>query len=443
MDVSSEGCGAILKTSSTHITISEDVARRYLLGRQGLWPGRRWVGKGGANEAVHALESVQVDPMTVVARSHDLVLLSRVEGYDPEQLDELLYQDRQFFDYGGNLNIYPMAEMPYWRLHMRRRTADERQALFAAEHGALLDEVRSEVEARGPLGNRDFKGSVRVTSYRARKDTGLALYYLWLTGELMTHSRRGFERLYDPREQIVPAEFDYEATQPEAERHFAAKAIRQQGLGTLRSWTDTVAYALHHRIDRAKARVWMDELIASSEAATVAIEGHKEPYYMPAVDAPLLADLGAGLVPEAWRALDSTTETEVNFLSPLDNLLARNRTRLLFNFAYIWEVYKPADRRRWGYYTMPVLYGDRLVARIDPKLDRKTRTLWINGFWLEEEATADDLIFVEALARGLSRFARFHDASRVELDALNPASLRDHVRALVAVERDLQKYYLE
>ncbi|CAN5552621.1 winged helix-turn-helix domain-containing protein [soil metagenome] len=422
-----------METSGTHITISGDVARRYLLGRQGLWPGRRWTGKGGARRAIHGLESVQVDSMTVVARSHDLVLWSRVEDYVPEHLDGLLYQDRQFFDYGGNLNIYPMTELPYWRLHMRRRFADERRALFVAEYGTLLDEVRAEVQASGPLGNRDFKGSVRVASYRARKDTGLALYYLWLTGELMTHSRRGFERLYDLRERIVPAEFDYEATQPEAERYFAAKAIRQQGLGTLRSWTDAVAYFLHQRMDRAATRTWMDELVASGEAVSVAIQGHKEPYYMPATDVPLLAGLDAGLVPDTWRALDSTTQTEVNFLSPLDNVLARKRTQALFNFEYIWEVYKPADRRRWGYYTMPVLYGDRLVARIDPKLDRKTGTLWINGFWLEDETTADDSTFAEALARGLGRFAHFHEASRVELESLFPVSLRDRVRALIAV----------
>lgn len=110
-----------MSLSVAPLTISPDIARRYLLGRQGLWPGRRWAGKEGAAEAVRALEAVQVDPMTVVARSHDLVLWSRVEGYDPAHLDELLYRDRAFFDYGGHLDIYPIEELPYWRLHMRRR----------------------------------------------------------------------------------------------------------------------------------------------------------------------------------------------------------------------------------------------------------------------------------------------------------------------------------
>lgn len=415
------------------ITISGDVARRFLLGKQGLWPGRRWSGKSGAAEAIRSLGSIQVDPMTVVACSHDLVLWSRVEGYEPAQLDELLYHDREFFDYGGNLNIYSVRELPYWRLHMRRRFEDECQTLFAAEHGALLDEVRAELEARGPLSNRDFKGSARVASYRARKDTGLALYHLWLTGELMTHSRKGFERLYDLRERVTPPEFDFEAVEADAERYFAVKALRQMQLGTLRAWSNTFAYFLHRKVDRSEAQSRMDELLESGDALSVTIDGHKGIYFTPAADLPLLSDLRAERVPEGWRALGSTTLSEVNFLSPLDNLLARGRTQKLFAFEYIWEVYKPADRRRWGYYTMPVLHGDRLVARIDPRLERKTGTLWINGFWLEDAATADDPAFAEALARGLNRFAGFHGAGQVQVDSIAPRCLCNRVKAAVTI----------
>lgn len=415
------------------IQICPEVARRYLLGRQGLWPGRRWDGKRGSEQAIRALESVQVDPMTVVARSHDLTLWSRVDGYDVSHLDELLYRDRRFFDYGGHLDIYPMEELPYWRLHMRRRLGDDRQASFVAGHAELLEQVRGEVRARGPLGNRDFTGDARMSSYRGRKDTGLALYHLWLTGELMTHSRRGFERLYDLRERVAPPELDYEAAEEEVERYFAAKAIRQLGLGTMRAWTSYFTYPLHRRVDRQEAQGWLDQLLTDGEAAAVLIEGHKDTYYIPGADVSLIEDLEADNVPKGWAPLGSTTLEEVNFLSPLDNFLARNRTRVLYNFEYLWEVYKPVDRRRWGYYTMPILYGDSLVGRLDPKLDRKSATLAINGFWLEEEATADDPAFAVALARGLSRFAAFHAASRVDLSAVRPGHLRDHVSALLVI----------
>src|SRR5207302_1471854 len=109
--------------------------------------------------------AVQLDPLNVVARSHDIALWSRVLDYRPEYLDQLLYQDRQFFDYGGALFVYPMPELPFWRLPMRRRAEEGRWADFAAAHTGLLEEVRAELRSRGPLGNRDLAGSARVESY--------------------------------------------------------------------------------------------------------------------------------------------------------------------------------------------------------------------------------------------------------------------------------------
>ncbi len=99
------------------ITITKQTARRFVLGRQGLWPGRRWKGKQGTAEALHACEAVQLDPLQATARSQDIVLHSRVLDYRPEYLEKLLYKDRRFFDYGGWLAVYPMSELPYWRHH--------------------------------------------------------------------------------------------------------------------------------------------------------------------------------------------------------------------------------------------------------------------------------------------------------------------------------------
>src|SRR5206468_2173753 len=150
------------------LEISRATMRRFILGRQGLWPGRRWRGKEGTRQALREAEMVQMDPLQVVARSHDIALWSRVLDYQPEQLDELLYSDRAFFDYGGALFICPMEELPYWRAEMRRRASERRSAgerrwaRWAEENQALLEEVRAELRARGPLGNRDFTGRARV-----------------------------------------------------------------------------------------------------------------------------------------------------------------------------------------------------------------------------------------------------------------------------------------
>src|SRR5512146_1561314 len=127
----------------------------------------------------------------------------------------------------------------------------------------------------------------------------------------------------------------------------------------------------------------------------------------------MLRDLAAGRVPEAWTPLETGTQEEAVFLAPLDPVSARGRAKLLFGFDYVWEVYKPEPQRRYGYYTLPVLWGERLVARFDSKLDRAANTLVILGLWLEYEALGTDEAFARAWLRGLGRFAAFLGAAAV------------------------------
>jgi uncharacterized protein YcaQ len=412
----------------TTITISKTTARRYVLGRQGLWPGRRWAGQDGTAEALRAIEAVQMDPLNVVARSHDIVLWSRVSGYRSVYLDHALYQARQFFDYGGALFIYPMTELPYWRLPMRQREREGRWATFAAAHQTLLDDVRAQLRTRGPLGNRDFSGNKVVNNYRGGKDTSLALYYLWLTGELMIHRRQGFERVYDFRDRVAPPALDYSASDEEAEHFFARKVVAFKGLIRERSWANGFSGFIERRVPRTEADQRLHTMVQNGELASVQVEGSKERWFVLSADVPLLSVLETGGIPKIWRPLTTTTNDEIVFLAPLDIVSTRGRASWLFDFEYLWEVYKPAAKRRWGYYTLPILYGDRLVARLDPKLDRSTNTLLINGFWLEERAPIESPAFAAALARGLARFAGFLDVRRVNITMIEPATLR----ALVA-----------
>jgi uncharacterized protein len=421
-------CLCYTRFMETAMTISKTTARRFVLGKQGLWPGRRWAGINGTAAALRAIEMVQMDPLNVVARSHDIVLWSRVSDYRPEFLDSLLYQERQFFDYGGGLFIYPMAELPYWRLSMKKREEEGRWALFAADHQELLDEVREQLRACGPLGNRDFVGNERVTNYRGSKDTSLALYYLWLTGEIMIHHRAGFERVYDIRERVAPLAFDYAAPEEEAEHFLAIKSIAFMGLMPERAWLNNLSGLTGRHITRGAALRWLQELASSGEIASIAIAGEKESHLALLSDLPLLSTLESGGIPAIWQPLETTAGEEAIFLAPLDIVSARGRSARLFDFEYLWEVYKPASKRRWGYYTLPILYGDRLVARLDPKLDRATATLLINGFWLEDHAPAADPVFALALAHGFVRFSRFLDAPRLNIACIEPAALRMQVK---------------
>lgn len=410
------------------ISISSLTARRFILGRQALWPGRRFLGRAGVSQALQACEALQLDPLNVVARSHDIALWGRVLDYRPEYLYQAAYEEREFFDYGGGLFMYPMAELPYWRPAMSRIWEHPRWAGLESDHPGVLNQVMEALRERGPLGNRDFDGNRRVTSYRGRKDTALALFALWLAGEIMIHHRRGFDRYYDLRERIAPPGLGWAATDQQAEAYFAHKSIAFLGLVREKRWAANLAGYLDRRLESNVAAQNLSMLYEQKVITPVNLEGSKERWIALSSDLPLLAELESGKIPSAWAPAGPDTLEEVTFLAPLEIVSARGRAKQLFDFEYVWEVYKPVEQRRWGYYTLPVLFGDDLVARIDPRLDRKTGTLELRGFWLEDESSLADAEFAQAFGRGLARFASFVQARRVDLGALEPAKFRRQVQ---------------
>lgn len=416
------------------LTINLDTARRFILGKQGLWPGRRWRGLKGTEQAMRAMEYLQLDPLQIIARSHDLQLHSRVLGYTPGLWEEATYQQRKFFDWGGWLAARPMDELPHWRVVMRRERegnyGDARIRKMAHDHAEAIAEMRAILRERDMVSNRDFEMATRTRtqSYRGRKDSALALYYLWRTGEVMTHHRERFERVYALTEKVAPAHLIYESSEAEADRFLIKKEVGFSGLArisrTSESWQ-------RGEPDRA-AKKMLEAMLADGELIEVQVEGWKAVHYALGSDAKALRDLNAGRTPKAWTPLKTTTTEEVVFLAPLDPVSARGRAKVLFGFDYVWEVYKPAHQRKFGYYTLPILWGDRLVARFDSKLDRTTNTFIILGLWLEDKALGKDEAFAEALAGGFARFVTFLGASTLEVKAIREPRLRRQVRALTA-----------
>ncbi len=417
----------------TAINISKQTARRFVLGKQGLWPGRRWKGKKGTAQAIRECEVVQLDPLNIFARSQDIVLHSRVLEYKPEYLYQVAYKDREFFDYGGWLAMCPMSNLPYYRVHMERRKHHKRVEDFFLSNPELFEQVRQELRVRGPLGNRNFNGNAVAGNYRGRKDTSLALYDMWLCGELMIHHREGFERVYDFRENIAPKEYEYVADEKAAEDFFLRQNISFWGLFRESVLKPALQYDLQHNYSRAQVSQLIAAWLESGKVKQVKIEGGRDTYLVLAVDVPALESLEKGKIPKGWKPKETTTLEEVTFLSPLDIVSARGRAKKLFDFDYVWEVYVPAHKRRWGYYVLPILYGDDLVARLDPKLDRTTMTLEIKGFWHEEDAPVKDVEFADALAKGLIRFAKFLGAKKITTISICPTGLRKQVESILRV----------
>src|SRR5215470_6172326 len=142
------------------LTINTETARRFILGKQGLWPGRRWQGSEGTEAAMRAMEYLQLDPLQIVARSQDIALHSRVLDYTPGLWEDLAYQQRKFFDWGGWLAVRPMEELPHWRVVMRRErdgdSGDSRIPRMAAEHAGAIADMRAVLREHGTVSNRDF-----------------------------------------------------------------------------------------------------------------------------------------------------------------------------------------------------------------------------------------------------------------------------------------------
>jgi hypothetical protein len=404
------------------VEISRQTARRFILGRQGLWPGRRWRGLAGTERAMRSMEHLQLDPLGIMARAQDLMLHSRVIDYRVDDWARLTYEKRRFFDWGGWLAVRPMDEMPYWRNLMRRERQNGHWREVEHEHHDTIVEMRQALRERGTIANRDFTmaSRKRTDSYRGRKDSAVALYYLWRVGEAMVHHRERFERVYAPTEAIVPPELLDEASDAETDDFMRCKHVAFEGISAV---TGT-SYTMYERDARRATIAWRDQAVERGDLIELSVEGWRGPRWALAEDREAIETVAAGRVPRGWKPKDTTTTEEATFLAPLDPVSARKRAKPLFDFDYIWEVYTPAPKRRFGYYALPVLWGDRLVARFDGRFDRGTSTLTILGLWLEDDALAVDDAFTEAFVQGIERMQRFLGAGRVDASGVRQRSIR-------------------
>jgi uncharacterized protein YcaQ len=415
------------------LTIDPTTARRFILGKQGLWPGRRWRGTKGAEQAMRAMEHLQLDPLQIIARSQDIKLHSRVLDYTPAMWEDIAYTQRKFFDWGGWLAVRPMDELPHWRTLMRREREHTHWIEVAHEHAAAIEEMKIVLRERGTVSNRDFEMHTRkrTVSYRGRKDSALALYYLWRTGDVMVHHRERFERVYALTETVAPAHLIRESSAAEADDFMLKKLISFYGLSQLKQ-----AYGWIGRdISAQEIKQWREAKLANHELIEVQIEGWKAPALALAADEKALKDVSAGRIPQVWKPLETTNDEEVLLLAPLDNVSARGRAKQLFGFDYVWEVYKPEHLRKYGYYTLPILWGDQLVARFDSKLDRSTNTFVVLGLWLEQASLGKDEAFALALANGLLRFQKFLGAKAIDMKAINPPALRKRLKDVAKSSR--------
>ena len=404
--------------------ISARVARRYLALHHFLAPARSLPsGPAGILAVFDRLGSIQFDPIEIAGRNHDLVLLSRVAGYRREMTDQLLYGERVLYEtYNKGLSLVPTADLPWYRVAWdRSRVGHDGEAFIA--HADLVAELLTRVGATGPMSAIDVEPRAAIDWYwRPTNQVRAILEALAESGILGLARRDGNRRVYDLAERLFPAELLGRAIPVREQfRHKLLSRYRAHGLlgqtGSAELWYGTspgLAIGDEGGLDLKSAgrRALHAGLVADGTLVPVAVEGVRGLRYVPAEAVDRLEqaerEVAAGTPPGGERA-------GVAFLAALDPLVwDRQLLASLYGFDYVWEVYVPAAARRWGYYVLPVLFGDRLVGRIEPRIERKSNTLRIAGLWWEDGF--DPLAergFVDAFAAAVEAHRAFGGVGRV------------------------------
>jgi uncharacterized protein YcaQ len=364
---------------------------------------------------VDRLGSLQFDPLDVTGRNHDLVLAARIAGYQRAWTDVLLYEQRRLFEaYNKGLSVLPTSELPWYRLSWERSRMDHEAAAFR-DHGPLVEELLGRIRNDGPLSPSDIEPRAAIDWYwRPTNQVRAILEALAEAGILGLARRDGNRRVYDLVERLFPADLLAER-HPEREqrRHKLLSRYRAHGLlgrsGSAELWYGTAgrgaAQSSTGEPEPTRAEL-LAELVEAGELVPVAVDGVRGDRFMLADEVGLLDALEPGPVPDG-----------VAFLAPLDPFAwDREFLRSMYGFDYVWEVYVPLAKRRWGYYVLPILFGDRLVGRIEPRVDRHHGVLRVLDVWWEDgfDPMADDG-FVDAFVDALEAHARFLHASRIHL----------------------------
>ena len=365
------------------------------------------------------LGTIQFDPLEIAGRNHDLVLQARIGGYRRALGDGALYESRRLFEaYNKGLSLLPTRDLPWHRITWDRARARHDGGAFD-EHAPLVEELLTRVREGGALSPTDIEPRAAIDWYwRPTNQVRAILEALAEAGILGIARRDGNRRIYDLAERLFPAELlAHRLPEREQVRFRLLTRYRANGLlgasGSAELWLGigpaTPDPSRPGRHTRTEVR---DELIADGMLVPVTVEGVRGPRYVVADELGRLdeaaAEVAAGIPPGGHAP-------GVTFLAPLDPLCwDRDLLRAIFDFDYVWEVYVPAARRRWGYYVLPILFGDRLVGRIEPRFDRPARAVRVLGAWWEpgfDPLEAEG--FVPALASALAAYRAFGGARRV------------------------------
>jgi uncharacterized protein YcaQ len=400
-------------------------ARALMLAAQGLHiRPEEPVSKDAVLATIRRMEGLQIDTISVVARSPYLVLWSRLGAYEPRWLDELLAEGALFEYWSHAACFLPIEDFPFYRGRMLHyANGDGYLNGRSPEQREVIDRILDRIREGGAVRSIEFtRDGGKGNGWWDWKPEKWALEHLFNAGVLMIARRERFQRVYDLRERVLP-EWD-DARLPSAEETRVAltlKAVQALGVAPAR-WV--LSYFPGHLRTRATRRDTEDRLRAllrEGSVISVAVEGWNEDAYVHRDHASLAEQAAAG-------ALDVTRTT---LLSPFDPIVRdRKRAAELFGFEYRIETYTPAARRRYGYFSLPILHHGSLVGRLDPKAHRKEGLFEVKALHLEPGVPVTDEL-VTALAGALRDCAAWHQTPEVVVRHSDPPQLATRLNALL------------
>ena len=353
-------------------------------------------------KVLRKLGSIQFDPIAVAGRNHDLMLHARVAGYAPAWCDEL-YERREIFEATNKaLSFIPASEFPWFRLNWGRK-GPRFHAAALAENAAAAERVLERIRAEGPLSSLDFEretGPTKDWFGMPENAVRAVLEAYTVTGEIGLARRDGNRRYYDLIDRLLPAELlAQEVPEREQLRHKLLSRYRAHGLLGAGGAGGTFA-RIADPPDRNDLR---KELVELGALVPVDVEGLRGKRFVVAPELALL------------QAPPETTDS-VAFIAPFDSLLwDTGLLSNLFGYDYVWEGFFAPAKRRWGYYVLPICFGDRFVGRIEPRIDRDGARVEVLGVWWEDGFTPRRAAgFVDAMRDALRAYLRFAGADRLE-----------------------------
>ncbi|MBE0392849.1 winged helix-turn-helix domain-containing protein [Flavobacterium sp. PL002] len=356
--------------------------------------------------SIEHLGYVQIDTISAIQRAHHHTLWNRNPEYELSHIDTLI-ESKQIFEYWSHAAAYlPMSDYKY-SLPRKEAILKNEQSHWFQKDVKLMDSILKRIENEGPLMAKDFEHGAKLGEWQS-KPAKQALENLFMQGDLMISSRKNFHKVYDLTERVLPNNID--TTCPSQQQHIRfliTSYLRANGIGQ----ASEMAYLLKNT--KTVVASELKEMHSNNELVQLSVNGQL--YYA---------------FPDTLNLVNTPIKSQLKILSPFDNLLIqRKRMQHLFDFEYKIECYTPEAKRKYGYFSLPVLWDGKLVARMDCKADKKSATLHIHHLFFEENFSFNDA-FKVAFSKEIAAFKRFNDCLEVKIHKTTPSALLQTMQSI-------------